>query len=186
MIGPIGGVNFAFISIDPDEGLDLRTNIRTTAGLAMLLPIGEAKNQVQLELAYIGKGVKNELTDSTELIILDYLCFSPMIHLNVGKQPGFFLHIGPELGLLMKSEYALEIEGVRESSDTKEQYSDIDINVKGGAGVNIRLMRRLVAQANIIYSIGIVDILTGSSTDGTFITRGLQIHAGLLVPLQIR
>ena len=186
MVGPVGGVNFAFISIDPNEGMDLRTHIRATAGIALLLPIGGSENQGQLELVYIGKGVKNELTDTTESITLDYLCLSPMLHLNVGKQPGFFLRVGPELGLLLKSRYIMETGGERSSRDTKEQYSDFELGVKGGAGVNIRLTRQLIAQVNFAYSVGIVDILTGPGTDGEFITRGLQIHAGLLIPLRVR
>lgn len=185
LIGPIGGVNFASISVEPAEGLNLRMNTRATAGVAALLPIGGSKNQVQLELAYIGKGVKNELTDTTELIALDYLCLSPMLHLNVGKQPGFFLHVGPELGLLIKSKYTMETGGVRESSDIEERYSVLDLSIKVGAGVIMRVSRRLFAQANVTYSIGFVDILTGPGTGSSaYTTRGLQIHAALLVPLR--
>lgn len=187
MIGLVGGINFASISVDPDQGLDLQSRVRPLAGTAVLLPIGGPKNQVQIEFAYIGKGVKSEVPDTTETVSLDYLSLSPMLHLNVGKQPGFFLRVGPELALLLKSKFTQEAHGVRTTADTKEQYSDIDIGIKAGAGVNLQATRRLMIQVNLTYTLGLLDILTGPGTgDAVYVTRGFQIQAGLLVPLRTR
>ncbi len=187
MIGPVGGVNFAYISVDPDQGLDLRSYVRPVAGVATLLPIGGQKNQVQVELAYIGKGVKNMDGPVVETVSLDYLCLSPMLHLNVGRQPGFFLRIGPEVAWLLKSKFSCEVMGVRKWVDAKVAYSDFDLSLKGGAGVNLQATRRLMIQVNLTYTLGLIDILTGPGTgDDIYVTRGLQIQAGLLVPLRTR
>jgi hypothetical protein len=103
-VGPVGGINVAFISIDPDEGLDLQSCVRPVAGVAALLPIGGPKNQIQVELAYIGKGVKNMDGPVVETVSLDYLCLSPMLHLNVGggmaseKQVQLRSHGRPKVG----------------------------------------------------------------------------------------
>ncbi len=187
MIGAFGGVNFAFISVDPNEGLDLQMRPRPIAGAAWLLPLRNPKNQLQLELAYIGKGVKNSFGDTTETILLDYLCVSPMLHLNVGKQPGFFLRAGPEVGWLFQSKLTVDAAGEKSDVDTKEFYSNFDVGFKVGAGFNLRLMRRLHSQMNVTYSIGLVDILTGKNTGDIFyVTRGLQIHAGFFIPLRMK
>ena len=187
MIGVFGGVNFAFISVDPHEGLDLRMRPRPIAGIAWLLPLKNPKNQLQLELAYIGKGVKNSFGDTTETLALDYLCVASMLHLNVGKQPGYFLRAGPELGWLFQSRLTVNAAGESSNVDTKKFYSDFDIGLKVGAGFNLRLARRLHTQLNITYSIGLVDILTGKNTgDVYYVTRGFQIHAGFFIPLRMK
>ncbi len=187
MIGAFGGVNLAFISVDPNEGLDLRMRPRPIAGVAWLLPLGNPKNQLQLELAYVGKGVENIFGDTTETIALDYLCVSPMLHLNVGKQPGFFLRAGPEVGWLFQSKLTVDTTGEQSNIDTDELYSNLDVGLKVGAGFNLRLTRRLHSQVNVTYSIGLVDILTGKNTGDVFyVTRGLQIHAGFFIPLRMK
>jgi len=187
MIGAFGGVNFAFISVDPNEGLDLRMRPRPIAGIAWLLPLRNPKNQLQLELAYIGKGVENSFGDTTETLELDYLCFSPMLHLNVGKQPGFFLRAGPEVGFLLRGTLSVESDNAQMNYHITELYSAFDVGFKVGAGFNLRLARRLHSQLNVTYSIGLLDILTGKNTGDVFyVTRGLQIHAGFFIPLRTR
>ena len=184
MLGAFGGVNFAFISVDPNDGLDLQMRPRPIAGVAWLLPLRNPKNQLQLELAYIGKGVKNSFGDTTETLELDYLCVSPMLHLNVGKQPGLFLRAGPEVGFLLRSTLAVESNNAQMNYHTTELYSTFDVGIKVGTGINIRLTRKLQSQLNVTYSIGLLDILTGKNTGDVFyVTRGLQIHAAFFIPL---
>ncbi|WP_413998358.1 porin family protein [Flavobacterium sp. W1B] len=132
-----GGLNFASISGDNTENVDLVTAFNF--GVLAEIPISE-KFSFQPELMYSGQGYS--FNDDT--IALNYLNIPLMGKYYLTK--GFSLEAGPQIGFLMSAK--------NDKTDIKDSFSTVDFGVNFGLGYKLNNGLNFGAR----YNLGLTDI----------------------------
>ncbi|MGB3342393.1 MAG: porin family protein [Aequorivita sp.] len=162
-MGAKAGVNFANMSIKPDDGekLDSRTSFHI--GGLVEIPITE-KFSVQPEILYSSQGSQSKYSEefmgeriSSEIKYkLDYLSIPIMAKYYVIE--GLGLEAGPQFGILVsaKGDYEISGLGISESGteDLKDDLKKLDIGL--GFGASYRLDMGVFFGAR--YVLGLTDI----------------------------
>lgn len=167
------GVNFANMSIDPDEGekMDSRTSLHI--GGFVEIPITE-KFSVQPELLYSSQGSQQKTTEeifgeefNLEVKLkLDYINIPVMAKYYVID--GLAIEAGPQFGILVSAKGDVEVSGFgineSESENIKDQFKTLDIGL--GFGASYRLDMGVFFGAR--YVMGLSDISENNDPDDVF------------------
>ncbi|WP_299765888.1 porin family protein [uncultured Dokdonia sp.] len=151
--GAKAGLNFATITNDAENELDITTDI--VFGLLVEVPISE-KISFQPELMYSGQGSSSA--------ILTYLNVPLIGKYYVVK--GLSLEVGPQIGFLLSAE------DTDTDADIKDVFTNVDLSMNLGVGYTLN--NGLFFNAR--YNLGLSDI---STVDGiTTKNRFLQVAVG--------
>jgi len=127
--GAKAGVNFASITGDETDDLDMRTSLHV--GIVAEIVISETFS-FQPELLYSAQGAKFKETGYEETYKLDYLNLPLMAKFYVAE--GFSIEAGPQIGFLLSAEVDWEEDGDSGSEDIKEDIKGIDFGINFGVG----------------------------------------------------
>lgn len=135
--GAKGGLNFASVSGDNTEGIDVVTSLNF--GVLSEIPISD-KFSFQPELMYSGQGYSfNENT-----IALSYLNLPLMGKYYITK--GLSVEAGPQIGFLFSAK--------NEETDVKDSFNSFDFGVNFGLGYKLENGLNFGAR----YNLGLTDI----------------------------
>jgi hypothetical protein len=155
--GAKGGLNFASISGDNTNGIDLVTAFNF--GVVSEIPISE-KFSFQPELMYSGQGYGfNENT-----IALSYLNIPLMGKYYVTK--GFSVEAGPQLGFLLSAK--------NEKTDVKDSFNTFDFGVNFGLGYKLDNGLNF----GVRYNLGLTDINNLDNSSSKNQNGVLQVSVG--------
>ncbi|WP_370519207.1 porin family protein [Flavobacterium sp. Sd200] len=135
--GAKGGLNFASVSGDNTEGIDVVTSFNF--GIVSEIPISE-KFSFQPELMYSGQGYS--YNDDT--IALSYLNVPLMGKYYLIK--GLSVEAGPQIGFLFSAK--------NDKTDVKDSYNTFDFGVNFGLGYKFNSGLNFAAR----YNLGLTDI----------------------------
>lgn len=135
--GAKGGLNFASVSGDNTEGIDVVTSLNF--GVLSEIPVSD-KFSFQPELMYSGQGYSfNENT-----IALSYLNLPLMGKYYIAK--GLSVEAGPQIGFLLSAK--------NEETDVKDSFNSFDFGVNFGLGYKLDNGLNFGAR----YNLGLTDI----------------------------
>ena len=169
-MGAKAGVNFANMSMKPDEGMKMDSRTSFHIGGLVEIPISE-KFSVQPEILYSSQGSQSKESEefmgtkvSYELKYkLDYISIPIMAKYYVID--GLGLEAGPQFGILVsaKGEYEVSGLGMSESGseDLKDDLKTLDIGL--GFGASYRLDMGVFFGAR--YVLGLTDISDDKDVD---------------------
>lgn len=135
--GVKGGLNFASVSGDNTEGIDVVTSFNF--GVVSEIPLSD-KFSFQPELMYSGQGY--DFNDNT--IALSYLNVPLMGKYYVTK--GLSLEAGPQIGFLLAAK--------NEKTDVKNSFNTVDFGVNFGLGYKLENGLNF----GVRYNLGLTDI----------------------------
>ncbi|MDW8850084.1 porin family protein [Flavobacterium sp. MMLR14_040] len=135
--GVKGGLNFATISGDNTEGIDVVTSFNF--GVVSEIPLSD-KFSFQPELMYSGQGYS--FNDNT--VALSYLNVPLMGKYYVTK--GLSLEAGPQIGFLLAAK--------NEKTDVKDSFNTVDFGVNFGLGYKLENGLNF----GVRYNLGLTDI----------------------------
>ncbi len=147
--GAKAGVNFASITGDETDDLDMRTSLHV--GVVAEIVISD-KFSFQPELLYSAQGAKYTETGYEEIYKVDYLNIPLMAKFYVGE--GFSLEVGPQIGFLLSAEVDWEEDGESGSQDIKDDVKGIDFGVNLGVGYKLESGLNFGAR----YNLGLADL----------------------------
>ncbi len=147
--GAKAGVNFASITGDETDDLDMRTSLHV--GVVAEIVISD-KFSFQPELLYSAQGAKYKETGDEETYKLDYLNLPLMAKFYVGE--GFSLEAGPQIGFLLSAEVDWEEDGDSGSVDIKDEVKGIDFGINFGVGYKTESGLNFGAR----YNLGLADL----------------------------
>jgi opacity protein-like surface antigen len=195
-IGVIGGVNLANISTD-EEGAEPKS--LTAFGVGGVLDFAMGENMsLCFEPMYLQKGSKEDVTEegfTTEVKVKSTYIEVPVflkLYLGSGDTRPYVM-AGPTFGFLMSSNMEMSTMGIGVEVDIKEIMESIDYGVGFGGGISLPMGRNtLFAEAR--YTLGLADIFKGGEVeimegaaeeipDAEIKTKGIQIMAGIMIPL---
>ena len=127
--GAKAGVNFASITGDETDDLDMRTSLHV--GVVAEIVISETFS-FQPELLYSAQGAKFKETGYEETYKLDYFNLPLMAKFYVAE--GFSIEAGPQIGFLLSAEVDWEEDDDSGSEDIKDDIKGIDFGINIGVG----------------------------------------------------
>jgi len=155
--GAKGGLNFASISGDNTEGVDVVTSFNF--GVLSEIPISE-KFSFQPELIYSGQGYSSN--DNT--IALSYINIPLMGKYYLIK--GLSLEAGPQIGLLFSAK--------NDKTDVKDSFNTFDFGVNFGLGYKFNNGLNFCAR----YNLGLTDINSVDNSSSKNKNGVLQLSIG--------
>lgn len=155
--GAKAGVNFASITGDETDDLDMRTSLHV--GVVAEIVISD-KFSFQPELLYSAQGAKYKETGDEETYKLDYLNLPLMAKFYVGE--GFSLEAGPQIGFLLSAEVDWEEDGDSGSVDIKDEVKGIDFGINFGVGYKTESGLNFGAR----YNLGLADLNDSEMLEG--------------------
>lgn len=139
--GAKAGVNFASIGGDETEELDGKTGFHL--GLISEILFSE-KFAFQPEILYSSQGAKAEGSETFEGVTASYEAKINLDYVNIPLlakyyvSPNFNIHVGPQIGFLVKSEgeaeYTFMGESESETEDLKDVTKGMDFALAAGLG----------------------------------------------------
>ncbi|NJW52629.1 porin family protein [Salinimicrobium oceani] len=154
--GAKAGVNFASIGGDETEEWDGKTGFHL--GLISEILLSE-KFAFQPEILYSSQGAKAEGTETFEGITASYEAKLKLDYVNIPLlakyyiSPNFNIHVGPQLGFLVKSEgeaeYSFMGESETETEDLKDDTKGVDFALAAGLGYKLEMGLFFEARYNL-------------------------------------
>ena len=180
-IGPRVGVNIANLSFDPDfqEGIDKSSRLGFKFGA--LAELGFAPMfAVQIEPMYVMKGAKLEAQGAKRNINLSFIEIPILFKVKfVAGSVTPYVFAGPDIGLLLSSNYEDEFNGQTEETDIKDITSSIDFAIDLGAGVGFAVGPGAVIMFDVRYALGLSNLNDDpNDTQTTIKSSGIQIVVG--------
>ena len=166
--GAKAGVNFASITGDETDDLDMRTSLHL--GIVAEIVISETFS-FQPELLYSAQGAKESGDGWEETLKLDYFNLPLMAKFYVGE--GFSLEAGPQIGFLLSAKYDWEEDGESGTEDIKDDVKGIDFGVNLGVGYKTESGLNFGAR----YNLGLSDINDTDDVEGDFSIKNSVIQA---------
>jgi len=176
--GAKAGVNFASITGDGTDNLDMRTSLHV-GGVAEIA--FSDKFSLQPELLYSSQGAKASFSGFEAKTKLDYLNLPVMAKYYVAE--GFSVEAGPQVGVLLSAKVDTDnsIDLISSSPkvevDIKDETSDIDFGLKFGAGYKLESGLNFGAH----YNLGLADLNDNTVSDsGDFKNQNgvIQVSVG--------
>lgn len=170
--GAKAGVNFATLNGDTADEADL--NMRTSfhvGGVAEIMFNDQFSFQPELLYSSQGAQFEDAALDLEAKLKLDYLTLPLM-----GKYypiEGLSLQLGPQVGYLVSAKSEVEIGGVSDEEDVKDDFKSIEFGVNVGAGY--KLSSGLFFDAR--YNLGLSTINDDNADDFNAV---IQLSVGFL------
>lgn len=174
--GVKAGVNFANMSVKPDDGMSFDSRTSFHIGGLVEIPVTD-KFSVQPELLYSSVGAKYKEDDpffgDMELTYkLSYISIPVMAKYYVVD--GLALEAGPQFGFLASAKGEVEVGGESVSEDIKDQFKSLDIGL--GLGASYRLDMGVFFGAR--YALGLSNIADDTDDDVKVKNNVIQISVG--------
>jgi len=166
--GAKAGVNFASITGDDTDDLDMRTSLHV--GVVAEIVISETFS-FQPELLYSAQGAKESIENVDLTFKVDYLNLPLMAKFYVGE--GFSLEAGPQIGFLLSSKFEGEEDGNSMSVDMKDYLKGIDFGLNLGFGYKLESGLNFGAR----YNLGFSDLNDSEEEFGTSSIKNSVIQA---------
>jgi len=166
--GAKAGVNFASITGDDTDDLDMRTSLHV--GVVAEIVISETFS-FQPELLYSAQGAKESIENVDLTFKVDYLNLPLMAKFYVGE--GFSLEAGPQIGFLLSSKFEGEEDGNSMSVDMKDYLKGIDFGLNLGFGYKLESGLNFGAR----YNFGFSDLNDSEEEFGTSSIKNSVIQA---------
>jgi len=166
--GAKAGVNFASITGDDTDDLDMRTSLHV--GVVAEIVISETFS-FQPELLYSAQGAKESIENVDLTFKVDYLNLPLMAKFYVGE--GFSLEAGPQIGFLLSSKFEGEEDGNSMSVDMKDYLKGIDFGLNLGLGYKLESGLNFGAR----YNFGFSDLNDSEEEFGTSSIKNSVIQA---------
>jgi len=191
MLGFKGGVDYASLVFDPENGVDTDPSIGLAAGGLLGFMISPGMS-LDTDVLYIQKGAKrNDLVptkadDASEVTFrYSYIVINPMLRFavqNQGLRPYFLA--GVEIGFLVDAKTESNVEEF-DGQDLKDQTKSTDFGVNLGAGLEFPSgTSALFIEGR--YALGLTDI-TDTSDDDEIVEDQVEVkHRGIYALAGIR
>ncbi len=166
--GPEGGVTFANLSFDPDEGETFKQKTGGAFGGFVNVGIND-KLSFQPEFVYLMKGAKND--DFDFKVSVGLIQIPMLLHVKVptsGMVTPFF-NVGPGLGFRTSA----KVEEFGEEDDIKDETKSTEFSMLFGGGV---MIRNFSIEAR--YDLGLTDVNDDPSDDQSVKTRTFMLLFG--------
>ena len=129
--GVKGGVNYADVSFDGDEGVPSSGRAGWLAGVFATIPIGPFA--LQPELIYTVKGTFLDINTFEPDYIVDYLEVPVLARVQLGKR--LYAAAGPSFAFRVRARNRISFGGSTEEIDIKDEVNSFDLGVVGAIGV---------------------------------------------------
>ncbi len=167
--GAKAGVNFASITGDETDDLDMRTSLHV--GFVAEMVISETFS-FQPELLYSAQGAIDKGDGWKYTVKIDYLNVPLMAKYYVAE--GFSLEAGPQIGFLLSAEVDWEEDGESGTDDLEDEVKGIDFGVNLGFGYKLESGLNFGAR----YNLGLSDADDSDGDSFSFKNSVIQAYVG--------
>ncbi|MDQ8161606.1 MAG: porin family protein [Gemmatimonadota bacterium] len=183
-LGLLGGVNFATLKGDDDEGLKTRTGL--LAGATMVKPFRSGIG-LEIDALYSMKGAKAEEDGGSLVTKVDYIEVPVMLRYDLSKTGNAAPHFGAGLSLAYQTRCRVEATGggmsasVNCSALEAEQditFKTFDVGIVAGAGVDFTSGSTTYTMS-ARYTVGLTDL----TDQANLRNRAFQFFAGVAIPI---
>jgi hypothetical protein len=171
--GVRGGVNFASLQSDDDEGV-LDPQIRGVVGGFVTLPV-MSWLEVQPEVLYSMKGAKSNEFGIESKLLLDYIEVPVLARITkraFGTR-SFYVAGGPSFGLRVRAKARAEFSGSTEEIDISDDVERFDLGAVIAGGLEFG---SIVVDGR--YTLGLSDIDTDTSDEVKVKNRAVSLTVG--------
>lgn len=183
-VGLLGGVNFATLKGDDDEGLKTRTGL--LAGATLVKPFRSGFG-LEIDALYSMKGAKADEDGGSLVTKVDYLEVPVMLRYDASSTGTVTPHFGAGVSLAYQTRCKVEASGGGMSASVNcselEDEQDItfktfDVGLVAGAGIDLK-SGSTTYTIGARYTFGLTDL----TDQANLRNRAFQLFAGVAIPI---
>ena len=183
-LGLLGGVNFATLKGNDDEGLKTRTGL--LAGATMVKPFRSGIGLV-IDALYSMRGAKADEDGGSLVTKVDYIEVPVMLRYDLSSTGNAVPHIGAGVSLAYQTRCRVEASGDGASASVNcsalEDEQDItfrrfDVGIVAGAGIDFK-SGSTTYMIGARYTFGLTDL----TNEANLRNRAFQFFAGVAIPI---
>ena len=179
--GPIGGLNFANVSIDAD-GEDISTDMKTAFAIGARAELGVTTPfSLLLEPMFLRRGyiLEDALSSAEANFSLNYLELPVLAKAKFGSMKAHgYAFAGPSLGIFLNG--SVDIDG---DSEDLEDISAINLAGEIGVGGSYQVQEFVYLNADVRYGYGFTNMSDLDDDDGTVGSRDIKLMLCVLFHL---